>query len=134
MTLDNSLPEKSESVSGMATTMILVAISHDQTFARFLVSEGELSLQAAWRHYSGDVLEQCIGCRELRPETGEIRLLSGDMMLLVSDGIYRSMAPQVMKDIVAGAGSCTEASDRLIDQSLLVGGKDNLTALVAKIR
>lgn len=154
-----AMAEETEILSGMATTLTLVAIkdrhvfwahsgdsrlyhfrspelaqiSHDQTLARFLMDEGELSPDDAGTHYSRNVPDLCIGCRELKPETGEIRLESGDMVLLLSDGVYRSMDKKIMNEVIKKAGACVRASDHLIEFSLLAGGRDNMTAVVAKI-
>ncbi len=154
-----AMAEENETLSGMATTLILVAIkdrhafwahsgdsrlyhfrnqkltqiNHDQTFASFLINEGELSYDRAKTHYSQNVLEQYIGCLELRPETGEIRLDQGDMIILMSDGAYRSMDEKIMSEIFKKAGTCDRASDHLIELSISAGGKDNITVVIAKI-
>lgn len=42
-------------------------MTQDQILARFLIKENELSKEEAKTHYSQNVLEQYIGCRDLMP-------------------------------------------------------------------
>ncbi len=154
-----AMAEENEALSGMATTLILVAIkdrhafwvhagdsrlyhfknqkltqiTQDQTLARFLINEGELSKEEAKTHYSENVLEQVIGCRDLMPETGEIRLESGDMLILMSDGVHRAMDEKTMEEVLKKADSTVHASEHLIQLSMEAGGKDNMTVVMAKI-
>lgn len=67
------------------------------------------------------------------PETGEIRLESGDMLILMSDGVYRSMDKKIMEDVLKMAEICASASEHLIQLSIDAGGKDNITVVIAKI-
>lgn len=148
-----------EALSGMATTLILVVvkgrqvvfahsgdsrlyhfragnltqITRDQTLASFLADEGELSGDEAQSHYSRTVPDQCIGCRDLGPETGEIRLEAGDILVLTSDGVHGAVEKDAMAHILATEESIRRAAARLTGLALAAGGKDNMTVVIAKI-
>lgn len=155
-----AIAAKKEALSGMATTLILMAvkgrqavfahsgdsrlyhyragnltqITQDQTLARFLMVEGELSGDEALAHYSKNVPDQCLGCRDLRPEIGEIRLETGDLLVLMSDGVHGPVEKEMMADVLKKADTCDHAVEHLIRLALAAGGKDNMTVVLGKVR
>jgi len=48
----------------------LIRITEDQTLARFLIEEGELTPDQASTHYSRQVMDQFVGCGFVEPEAG----------------------------------------------------------------
>jgi serine/threonine protein phosphatase PrpC len=66
-------------------------ITRDQTLARFLVAEGEITPEQARDHYAREVMNQCLGCGFCDPETDSFKLVPGDVLLLSTDGLHRSM-------------------------------------------
>lgn len=155
-----AMAAKKEALSGMATTLILVAvkgrqavfahsgdsrlyhyragnltqITQDQTLARFLMVEGELSGDEAQSHYSRNVPDQCLGCRDLTPEIGEIRLETGDILVLMSDGVHGVVEKEMMAEVLKKADTCDHAADQLLRLALAAGGKDNMTVVLGKFR
>jgi len=153
-----AMAAKKEALSGMATTLILVAvkgrqavfahsgdsrlyhyrvgnltqITQDQTLARFLMVEGEISGDEAQAHYSRTVPDQCIGCRDLGPETGEIHLEAGDLLVLTSDGVHGLVEKEMMAEVLKKADTCEHAAGHLIRLALTAGGKDNMTVVLGK--
>ncbi|MCP4718952.1 MAG: serine/threonine-protein phosphatase [Desulfobacteraceae bacterium] len=105
----------------------------DQTLARFLIQEGELIKHQAKQHYSKDVIDQCIGCQDLTPESGKIQLKPDDMLILASDGLYRSITEKEICRIICQFPKPDQAADALIKLSLDAGGKDNITVVIGKI-
>lgn len=153
-----AMAAQEEVLSGMATTLILVAvkggqavfahsgdsrlyhyragnltqITQDQTLARFLMVEGEISGDEARTHYSRNVPDQCLGCRDPVPETGEIRLETGDILVLMSDGVHGAVEKAAMAHILLTEESIRRVADRLIGLALAAGGKDNMTVVLGK--
>ncbi len=154
-----TLAEKNHELNGMATTLISIfiknhvaswchsgdsrlyhlrknrirQITQDQNLARFLIQEGELTKQQAKHHYSKNVIDQCIGCKDLTPESGKILLEPGDVLILTSDGLYRSIAEQDICRTISRFSKPELAADALIKLSLEAGGKDNSTVVIGKI-
>jgi protein phosphatase len=154
-----TLAEKNHELNGMATTLISIfiknhvaywchsgdsrlyhlrknrirQITQDQNLARFLIQEGELTKQQAKHHYSKNVIDQCIGCKDLTPESGKILLEPGDVLILTSDGLYRSIAEQDICRTISRFSKPELAVDALIKLSLEAGGKDNSTVVIGKI-
>jgi protein phosphatase len=155
-----AMAAKKEALSGMATTLILVAVkgeqavfahsgdsrlyhyragnlrqvTQDQTLARFLMVEGEISGDEARTHYSRNVPDQCLGCRDPVPETGEIRLETGEILVLMSDGVHGVVEKETMAEVLNKADTCDHAADHLIGLALAAGGKDNMTVVLGKFR
>ncbi len=154
-----TLAEKNYELDGMATTLISIFIkdhvaswchsgdsrlyhlrknrirqvTQDQTLARFLMEEGELTKQQAKHHYSKDVVDQYIGCLDLTPESGKIHLEPDDMLILASDGLYRSITEEEICQVINRFPKPDQAVDALIKLSLNAGGKDNATVVIGKI-
>ena len=147
-----------ERLDGMATTLIAVAvknsvahwvhsgdsrfyhirkqgmekITEDQTLDRFLVREGELSREEAKTHYSAQILDQCIGCRDLEPECGIVLLEPEDILVLASDGLCRHVPDETIKDVCRQSKTAKQAADNLVRCTLDGGGHDNVTVAVIK--
>ncbi|MBU1387781.1 MAG: protein phosphatase 2C domain-containing protein [Proteobacteria bacterium] len=153
------MTEKNHELSGMATTLISIFIQNnvacwchsgdsrlyhvrndrirqitkDQTLARFLMQEGELTKEQSNDHYSKNVIDQCIGCQDLTPETGQIYLESNDMLILATDGLYRSVSEEEIHQVVCKSSELVQVVDVLVNLSLNAGGKDNITVVIGKI-
>lgn len=154
------IAEKNHELYGMATTLISIfiknrvaswchsgdsrlyhlrknrirQITQDQNLARFLIQEGELTKRQAKHHYSKDVIEQYIGCMGLTPESGKIYLEPDDMLILASDGLYRSITEEEICRIISRFPKPEQAADALIKLSLNAGGEDNITVVIGKIK
>lgn len=153
------MAEKERALNGMASTLIIAAVkgnraywvhsgdsrlyhwsagrftrlTQDQTLACFLVQEGEITEDQAKTHYSSHVLDQCIGCRALTPETGRILLKARDMLVLVSDGCYRNVPDTLMGQVCSRAGTPARAAEALVGLALDAGGQDNITVVMGKL-
>ncbi len=154
-----AMAEKNHELNGMATTLIsifiqnnvacwchsgdsrfyhirnnrILQITQDQTLDRFLIQEGELTNEQSNDHYSKNVIDQCIGCQDLTPETGQIHLESNDMLILATDGLYRSVTEEEICRILSKSSEPVQAADALVKLSLNAGGDDNITVVIGKI-
>jgi len=111
----------------------LIQITKDQNVAQFLVDEGEITVKEARKHPLRNLLDQCVGCAECKPETGYFKINSGDLMILSSDGLHGAVPDETITSLLSG-NTDTEAKVRsLIQVALEAGGKDNITVVAAKI-
>ncbi|WP_372683419.1 PP2C family serine/threonine-protein phosphatase [Desulfosarcina sp.] len=111
----------------------LTQITEDQTLARFLVGEGELALKDAATHYSIDVMDQFVGCGYAIPETGSFSSRGGDLLALTTDGLHKSLTPQLLATILGNREAIDQKAERLIQAALKTGGRDNMTIVLAKV-
>ncbi len=111
----------------------LIQLSEDQTLAKFLVEEGELAPEKAKEHYSYDILDQCIGYGDCAPQTGTFKIKKNDLLILATDGLHK-MVPQKQIFAILNSASAIESKAKELRQAALdLGGKDNITIVLAKI-
>lgn len=102
-------------------------LTHDHSFVQDLIDAGLLSVEAAVRHPRANVVTRALGVAlALDVATVVVKLLPGDLLLLCSDGLSRSLHDG---DLLA-AGSLDALADTLIANALARDGSDN-TSLVA---
>jgi serine/threonine protein phosphatase PrpC len=111
----------------------LIQVTKDQTLAKFLVDEGELTPEQAKNHYSYDILDQCVGYGECCPETANFKVEKGDLLILSTDGLYKMVPKKVVLSILGAPSSIQERTKVLVNAALDFGGKDNITIVMAQI-
>jgi len=112
----------------------LTRITRDQTLADFLVAEKEISPDQALTHYSRQVLEQYIGCGDLAPQSGRFGLAEEDMILLMSDGCYRTVSSGIIVKEYQRAAGPDETAYALVRRALARDGTDNITVVALTLR
>jgi protein phosphatase len=108
----------------------LSQVTEDQSLARFLVEEGELSAAEAASHYSINVLDQYVGCGYAVPETGRVGLQAGDLLVLTTDGLHKPLSKGTMTQILNSRENLDKKAKRLIEMALESGGQDNMTVVL----
>jgi len=112
----------------------LVQVTQDQTLAKFLIEEGELTPEQAKEHYSRDILDQCVGYGVCEPETANFKIQKNDLLILSTDGLHKMVSE---KEILSTLNAPTPIEDKtkaLVRAALDSGGKDNITIVMAKIK
>jgi protein phosphatase len=111
----------------------LIQVTRDQTLVQFLLDEGEITPAEAQSHHSKHVLDQCVGCRYCAPESGELGLQKGDILVLMTDGLHDHVDPAILKSRIVSRDTLGTKAERLIENALSAGGKDNITIVLAEI-
>ncbi len=111
----------------------LVQVTQDQNLARYLVEEGEITLEEVPQHYSKDVLDQCVGCGYCEPETGHFQVQQGDLLLLSTDGLHNQISNAGLTSLLSVPSDLSERSRSLLGAALDSGGKDNITLILIEI-
>ncbi|MDM8549399.1 protein phosphatase 2C domain-containing protein [Desulfobacterales bacterium HSG2] len=112
----------------------LTQVTEDQTLARFLVEEGEITPEQVPTHYSRHVMDQCIGCGDCEPESGRLELRNNDMLILSTDGLHKKISHETMISLLNAQTDLESKAESLIQAALDSGGKDNITVLLCDIR
>ena len=110
----------------------LTQVTEDQTLARFLLEEGEITAEQMPTHYSRHVMDQCVGCGYVEPETGRLDLLAGDLLVLSTDGLHREIPENTLKSILNMDTNLEIKARELVEAALGAGGKDNITVVMAQ--
>ncbi len=109
----------------------LTQITEDQTLARFLLEEGEITAEELPTHYSRHVMDQCVGCGYVEPETGRLEFLAGDVLVLSTDGLHRNINDHTIDTILNMDSNLEIKAKALVKAALDAGGKDNITVVLA---
>ena len=109
----------------------LTQITEDQTLARFLLEEGEITAEELPTHYSRHVMDQCVGCGYVEPETGRLEFLAGDVLVLSTDGLHRNINDNAIDTILNMDSNLEIKAKALVKAALDAGGKDNITVVLA---
>lgn len=104
-------------------------VTTDHTFVQDLIQDGTLTRKEAERHPLKNMLDQCVGCEELKPDTGWFSCLPGDTLLLCSDGLSRHVSIDTLTKVLAGS-NVQEMAEQLVQSALAAGGKDNVTVVL----
>lgn len=114
----------------------LVKISHDQSFVGFLEESGRLSEEEAMNHPKRNEINKALGFESHLGkntdyiETGQSPFLSGDLLLLCSDGLTDMLGSAEITGILTKEGSLKEKGKQLIEAANHRGGKDNVTVVL----
>lgn len=71
--------------------------------------------------------------RDARPEVHHLRLQPGDQLLLCTDGLTDMVPAKRIAQCLEESPTAQTACDALVDLALAAGGKDNVTAVVARV-
>ncbi len=111
----------------------LRALTADHSFLRELARRGgderEMEhMRAQWGH----VVTRAVGHGEtLVPDVTEVALMSGDVLLLCSDGLHGVLDDAEIADIL-GMFAPDDACEVLLARAIEAGSRDNVTACVAR--
>lgn len=69
-----------------------------------------------------------------RPDVYHVRLHPGDQLLLCTDGLTDMVSDNIIAECIDAAATAQVACDSLVQLALNAGGKDNVTAVLARAR
>ena len=113
---------------------LLNQLTKDQSLIGQLIEEGTLTEEEAEKLGGRNIVLQAVGVEEnLRVDTKYWPLLRGDVLLVCSDGLSGMVKDAQMKEILqAHAEDPGKAAESLIAEANKNGGRDNVTAIVAR--
>ena len=107
--------------------------SDDSWAATILAQDPSLAQADIARHPMRNVLTNVLGAREqVDIHLSERELVSGDTMLLCSDGLHGVLDAAALQGILADAPDVDTAARTLVETALDRGSRDNVTALVVR--
>ena len=112
-------------------------LSMDHKFAVEMVKNGTWDQAMAAQSPFANTLTRAVGAQEVvQPDILEIEITADDLFVMCTDGFSDYFDTQEIQRLISGAGpkaTPAELPKVLIDAANQKGGKDNITALVAKI-
>jgi protein phosphatase len=115
---------------------LLYRLTRDHTLVEELVCRGVLPPAEAARHRWRHVVTNAVGgdSAEVKVEVHKVRLEGGDRVLLCSDGLTEMVPEQEISHVLQAEAEPEQACRRLVARANEVGGKDNITVVVAHFR
>ena len=111
------------------------ALTTDHSWVAEQILKGLLTEEEAQRSPRRNVVTKALGvASSVDVELTEIPVTSGDMLLLCSDGLTRSVPPKDILHILTGSEDLPRMSDRLIVMANEAGGDDNTTVVIVALR
>lgn len=112
----------------------LVRLTRDHTLGARLVEDGTHGPNDRLVRELRNVLMQALGSRETEclPDVHDYVLEDGDQVLLCTDGLTDMVEDKLIESVLQESTSAKAACKSLIDLALSNGGRDNVTAVVAR--
>lgn len=116
----------------------LIKISKDHSAVGFLEESGRLSEEEAMRHPRRNEINKALGFEEDITsaedfiETGESPFLSGDLLLLCSDGLTDMISSGTIVSVLTSDKSLAAKAKALVNAANAAGGNDNITAVLVE--
>jgi protein phosphatase len=109
-------------------------LSEDHTMVAEMVSRGLISPEQAQRHPKRHVVTNVLGGSlvGVRVDVHRVGLEPGDAVLLCSDGLTDMLDDGRIAAVLAAEVKPEAACERLVAEANEAGGKDNITAVVAR--
>ncbi|GIW99539.1 MAG: protein phosphatase [Pirellulaceae bacterium] len=110
-------------------------LTRDHNISTQLMERGGMTPDQAERSRWSNVLYNALGAggEGVDPEIRKVRLQSGDVILLCSDGLYRYLRDDELRDRLSHADDPERVCHELIATANERGGADNITAIVARL-
>ncbi len=114
-------------------------LSKDQSPVGRLLREGRITIEESRTHPHRNVIDQAVGSHPegLNPEIASFPMDDGDIYLLCSDGLNEELRDdeisEVLQDALRAEKPLIAAAEKLVSNTLLAGGKDNVTVILLKV-
>ncbi len=108
-------------------------LTHDHSLAQEKIDKGELSPEEAYTHPSKNFITRAMGTEpSVNPDTFEIKIARGDIILLCSDGLSNLVEEEEMLDELLSCEDISDCPAKLIELANRRGGTDNITVVIYK--
>lgn len=113
----------------------LKQLTHDHTVSNQLMEKGGMTQDEADKSPWSNVLYNALGAgaSAVEAEVHKVHLQPEDMILLCSDGLYRYLEDNEMRDMLLSELEPLEVCRSFIELANFRGGADNITAIVARL-
>jgi len=110
---------------------VLRRITKDHSFLQDFIDSGEISEEDAASHPMAHVLDQAVGCLDGGVECGTLTALSGDLIILCTDGFYRVLPDSQILSILSSASNEPDSVEKLFYSARKKKSPDDTTMVVA---
>ena len=112
----------------------LTRLTRDDSLIQALIDRGALTEAQAQRHPQRSVvLEALDGTPRERRAVVTYPARAGDRLLLCSDGLSDVLADAAIAEVLGAVRDARRCAERLVDEALAAGARDNVTVVVADV-
>jgi protein phosphatase len=112
----------------------LKQLTKDHTLVQVLLQSGEITPEEAATHPARGRLTRAVGMAgEPLPQTRQVELHSGDVVMLATDGLTGMVNDRQIVSILREPAPLETQCHRLIDAANEAGGEDNITVLLLMV-
>ncbi len=109
-------------------------LTSDHSFVQEQIKNDWITREEAAKSLMKNILTRALGVDlEVSADLGELTVLTGDILLLCSDGLYNMVSDDEILEIISRAGNVHAASEILTNTANDYGGKDNISVIVGYI-
>jgi protein phosphatase len=108
----------------------LSPLTEDHSLTAELVRSRAIGPGEAVRHAHRNVLTQALGTGPVQPQVEVVPLQPGDVVLLCTDGVYKTVPEDRLAQLLASEG----AAERIVEEAAALEGDDNATAVVVAVQ
>jgi PPM family protein phosphatase len=108
----------------------LSRITTDHSYVQMLFSSGALTAEELETHPDKNIITQCLGMQDLAVVNVDVvqgQWQENQWIILCSDGLSDEMSDEKIADILLANDSSVKAVEKLLDETLKNGGRDNIT-------
>ena len=115
---------------------VLTRLTRDHTVAQEMLEAGLLDEEQAQHHRLRHQLTRLLGdeMTDVEPDIWQLQLQDEDCLLLCTDGLTNMVSDEAISGILKSKHPAREVAIELIEAALNAGGRDNVTAVVARFR
>ena len=108
-------------------------LTQDHTLVEELVRRGKLTQEQAAEHPQRSIITRALGVDpEVDVDTWTYTARGGDIVLMCSDGLTSMISEERITAVLESEHDLERAADRLIAEANEAGGRDNITATLAR--
>lgn len=112
----------------------LKRLTDDHSYVAEQVRAGAITEEGARRSRFRNVITKAVGIEPtIEPDVNEYEIRAGDGVLLCTDGLTNAVSEDDIAQTFANVSSAQTAADKLVQMANKNGGKDNITAIVARL-
>jgi serine/threonine protein phosphatase PrpC len=110
-----------------------IQVTRDHSVVQQLLDSGAITTEEARIHPQRNLITRVLGhSKDIVPDLHQIKLYSGDNILLCSDGLHGVLPAEAIVKAVIDSPDVNYACAELIAQANLAGGPDNISVIVIK--
>ena len=112
----------------------LEQVTKDHSLVQKLIDDGEITEAEAEKREDKSVILRAVGAdKDVTVDVFEKDVVSGDVIMLCSDGLSNSVKNDEIALILNGEDSLQKKAERLVETANKNGGYDNITVVLLKI-